>query len=239
MATDTWQALPNKVNELSGYQSTINITVAANSIGETTTGNAVVNGVFSAQTLVAIGSIQGGTVASPANLVFSSNVIYGSNSFALVGNSTVANLGINTGSPDASLSVNGTANIAGNVHLGGVTSFNTLQSNGFFTTLTVANTNLGTNTTSPIVVWSFANTVYNSGKIFAQITNNNNIQFLEISLAQANLVAELTVFGTVYAPNVGFVLGTFTSNLATGTINLLFQQTFANSSIKLAMQMLT
>jgi|ERR1019366_481619 hypothetical protein len=236
IASDTFSALVGKVNELAADESIINVTVAANSTGEITTGNAVVNGIFSAVSLVATTSLGGGTVTTPANLAISTNVVIGANIFVVVG----SNAGLHTGIPDSIFTINGTSNVTGNVYHGGITSFgNTTISKGIFTTDVISNTDLGTNISSFITIWSFANTLYNSGKVFAQIKNGNNVVFNEIALAQANGISEITVYATVAAPSTAS-LGSFSSqvNGSSGNFELLFQQTITHSSIKLAVQMI-
>lgn len=112
----TFNAWLNATNELCNLVSNSIVTVVANTIGETSTGNGFINGTLAA-TVIAASTLQGGNVQSLANLSIGSNVVALSNVFIIdLSNKRV---GILTGTPDANLTVNGTANIIGNVYVGG------------------------------------------------------------------------------------------------------------------------
>ena len=75
VTTDTFQTWVDKTNELaSAFAETV--TLVANTVGESSSGNGFVTGVFGANTLVAT-SIRGGSVSTSANLSISSNVSIG------------------------------------------------------------------------------------------------------------------------------------------------------------------
>lgn len=211
--SDTFQNWLDKTNQALHILSTVAVTGAANSTGGVTSGNVAVNGIFTATTLAAGGTLRGGTVAASANLVVSSNVNFtganvgGSVTFVNFQASNVAlnaaditlsggtltvtsnvnfksntvfintagRLGVNTGSPDAALSVVGTANISGDATFAGLATFNS-------NTISKANTYISLNNGNAGYV-VFGNTVNNTigydGTIYrvtgAKLGIDNNI----------------------------------------------------------------
>lgn len=75
IATDTFEGWIIKTNILLDALSNEIITVAANTTGAVTSGNASINGTLSANTFVARDSLRGGTVAVANTLTVTSNVI--------------------------------------------------------------------------------------------------------------------------------------------------------------------
>lgn len=153
--TSSFEDWLNKTNEVLYTLSTSTLTTAANSTGSITTGNAVLQGVMQANVLALYDGIRGGTITTPANLVFLSNASFEQGTLDISSNvsitgtntsirssqvtisngaltvnsnlnvksntifvSTVGRVGVNTGAPDATLSVFGTANVSGNVAVG-------------------------------------------------------------------------------------------------------------------------
>lgn len=161
----TFRSWLNVTNQIIYDMSTIVLTTEANSVGATTTGNAHVNGIFSAVTLVAGTTLRGGTVAAGANLTIGSNVAINAASFSSVANAIfsnglystgafVANAGATLG-PNVSITNALTANQA---IITGAKSFGALSSISFT---------------------DFANNS-NNGKFFKQ--NNNGLILAEIPL---------------------------------------------------------
>lgn len=233
VATDTWLSLIQSVDALANEMSNGCVTAIANSTGEVTTGNAVLNGIMSFTTVAVTGNIRGGTVASGANLAVTGNVIVGTNYLTVIG----ANVGIGTATPNAPFEVNAAANIDGTA-----TFSNTIVQKTVYVKDVVVNTNLGANVTAYQIVWSFSNTAYSSGKILAQIRNGNSVQTSEMVLAQANGLTDITVYATVNSPNPGGAsapLGSWGSQTdANGNFDLIFLQNIANSSMILVVDMI-
>lgn len=228
--SDTFENWLDKTNQALYTISTVALTAAANTTGGTTTGNVVVDGVFSANTLVAIGDIRGGTVSQSANLTFSSNVNFaGANvggdvtyldfvaanvalsspDITLSGGTltvtsnvnfksntvfinTAGRLGVNTGSPDAALSVSGSANISGNASFSSQALFNS-------NTLHKANTYISLNNVDAGYI-VFGNTLVNmigfDGSSFkitgAPVAFDNNLT-LNSSVTGISTNASITV----------------------------------------------
>lgn len=194
----------------------------------------------------------------------------------LVIDATNDRVGIKNTTPDAVLTVTGTANISSNVVVGGTlivsgsSTLSTANVTGLaniatanVATLNVANTNLTGNTTvqtdvvlavvsntniglantlgvfTPVTLFSFPTATYTGAKITAKITSlsGGNTQVQEIIIAQNTTDVVTTVYGTVSAPATAN-LGVFTSALSAGNVSINFEQTSANSSVKLFTQLI-
>lgn len=131
IATDTFAQWIDRTNELSELARTGAVTVAANTTGDTVSGNGSVSGILAATTLVATSGLRGGTIAAAAALPITSNVSItgvanasvginvGANVSAnvtafKVGNSTVNTVILSTG-----IDTDGTLAVAGNVAANG------------------------------------------------------------------------------------------------------------------------
>lgn len=259
----------DKTNEVLYTLSTATLTSAANSTGSITTGNAVLEGVLQANVLALTEGIRGGTVTSPADLVFLSNTsftqgtldissnvdISGTNTairsqqftvsngvftvnsnFNLKSNtifvSTVGRVGVNTGAPDATLSVFGTANVSGNVAIGEIlrvdgsaTISGTLNvaSNSTFSSINAANIVTNNFTTNNVVI--------NSANVGTLLANNANFGALVVSsISISNTAATLSVSGGGTGANNASAART---NLGLGNVavlNTVNSSFFANSS---------
>lgn len=87
--TDTFASWIERTNQIVYDMSTVVITTFANSTGGQTTGNAHVNGFFSANTLIAKDIIRGGTVDSSGLLTIGSNATFASNSTLNINSNTI------------------------------------------------------------------------------------------------------------------------------------------------------
>ena len=72
VAADNWQDLFDLYNNVATTFLDV-VTIAGNTVGDVTTGNGYVNGIFGSLTLIA-NTVRGGTVAAAANLTVSSNL---------------------------------------------------------------------------------------------------------------------------------------------------------------------
>lgn len=121
ISSDTFGGVIDRVNDLSFALSNIIVTVAANTVGGSTTGNGHVSGIFGATTLVAT-TVRGGNVVSSANLTFTSNTIFNG---ALLQSSANVNVNnANTTINATNFTLNGTtATINANVNLTALSTF--------------------------------------------------------------------------------------------------------------------
>lgn len=87
--TDTFASWIERTNQMVYDMSTVVITTFANSTGGQTTGNAHVNGFFSANTLIAKDIIRGGTVNSSGLLTIGSNSTFAANSTLNINSNTI------------------------------------------------------------------------------------------------------------------------------------------------------
>ena len=87
-AADTWQTLIDRLNVSLDIISNSAVTVSPAANGSQSVGNGYVVGTFGSQTLVA-GTLRGGTVQTPANITFSSNISVTDGSTMSFANSTV------------------------------------------------------------------------------------------------------------------------------------------------------
>jgi hypothetical protein len=225
--SDTFQNWVDKTNILLDAYSTVIVTSAANSTGGVTTGNTFVNGFFSANTLIAVNSLRGGTVAGSGPLNITSNVSIGNSTVNTVvltlgdlklSNSsyqTTANLsGLYT---NGALSVSGNTTISGTVHaISGNTDF---DSGTLFVDAT--NNRVGINNTAPGVALRVTGAVDISST--ANVQNNANVGGTLGVVGAVATQNTLTVTGNtvlqkelLVTGNVFFVSNTFTIN-ASGT----------------------
>lgn len=184
------------------------------------------------------------TIAVTGNATFSNAVaVTGnaafSNTVAVTGNATLAN----------TLSVTGNTTLANTLAVTGAATFsNTLSVSGntnlsdyvtFDTDYAIqveSNTNLGTTTGSSILAYRFPKATFSSAKITAQVKNTGNTQISEMVIAHDGTTAYVTVFGTVASP--GFAnnnvnpLATFSANVNGANVDLLINQSVANSAAK-------
>lgn len=117
--SDTFESWITKTNYGLDIISTLAVTTAPNTAGGQTSGNAYVNGIFSANTLTATESIRGGNVTTSATLTCTSNIdVRGTylNVISTQANVTIAgtNKTMNVAIPttfNANVNVNGAANV--------------------------------------------------------------------------------------------------------------------------------
>ena len=151
----TWLERTNQIAQIISSNA---LTADASSSGSVTTGNAVVNGFFSANTLVITDSLRGGTLASPAAINISSNAAFVNGSLQIYANSLSTNVIIGS---NASFSAN--VSITGNLSVIGATNFSNTTSHfgaaAFSNTITVT----GNTTLTGAVVMS--NTVSATGAV--------------------------------------------------------------------------
>lgn len=257
---DNWESVVNKVNRLSYLLTeevlTANLTYA-NTGNSSFSKNSQLWGSFGANTITVSNELRGGNVNNgSANLVITSNTLL-TNGSLLIGNS-VANTLIDN---DSFGIANSTTSIlittdsiipSGNLVLGsndvitvngdfvasGVTEFKgvtNLLGNTYLTAI-ASNGNIGTNISTPVLIYRFPKADYSSGKLMIQIKNTGNTQLSEMVLAHDNTSALITVYGTVAAPSPGNTasspLGTFSANINNANVELYINQTVANSEVK-------
>lgn len=249
VSTDTFSQWLTKTNEVVNSLKTEIVTANTIAGGSVTTGNAFVNGIFTAAELTANTVLRGGNVTTSNTLNITSNVVVG-NTFTINASAESISLLANTRIQAANAFVNAT-----NITLTGNTltipsntvnfTSNTItvdsvniNSNVIFRThlqqFVVANTNLGSNTSVGQEVFNFAKADFSSGKLTAQNKNGTNTNITEILIAHDTTTntAQITVYGSIKAPLTSN-LGVYSTTTNATHVILNYQQTNTSSSVKI------
>ena len=135
-------------------------------------------------------------ITNNQNFVVKNGIVVGAN--VLVANYNSSNVGINTGSPDAALTVNGTANVSGNAILG---QNITVAGNGLFGNVTVGAgaTNVILNTTS-ITLGAGFSVVNTTVQAVGNGTSNVMVNSTAISVGNAATNAERCLDCSIMPP---------------------------------------
>jgi hypothetical protein len=240
-----------KTNELAHALSNYVITTDSNN----TTGNAYVNGTFSATTLTANSGLRGGNSSTSTVLTITSNVnitgnllSVGSNilvntSVLSIGNSTVntiVNSSIisigNTTLNSSVLSIgNSIVNVTVNsslISIGNSTINTSINSSSIgITGYSVSTVNVQTSNTDSQVVDYFDKTVYRTAEYVMSLKDNsaNSQQASKLLLIHDTGDAYVTEYGVI---STNASLGTFSANANSTHCRLLFTPTAANTQIK-------
>jgi hypothetical protein len=138
-------------------------------------------------------------------------------------------LSTNSGDFSGNIVVTGTANVSSSLNVTGDVSINT-----FATFLTLANTDLGTNTTANVTVVSFPKASYQGGELLLYVTKGAEFQTTKILFVHNGTDINQTVYGTVIAPTSSTELA---NNIAlsvnSSNIDVTMKQRNANSSVKI------
>ena len=210
-------------------QNTIIVTGAANL--QNTLG--VVGAVTLANTIAVTGNTTlSNTLAVTGNTTLSNTLsVTGaatlSNTIAVTGNTTLSN----TLSVTGAATFSNTLTVSGNTNLSDYVTFDT-----DYAIQVDSNTDLGITTGSLVLAYRFPKATFSSAKITAQVKNTGNTQISEMVVAHDGTTAFVTVFGTVASP--GFAnnnvnpLATFAANVNGANVDLLINQSVANSAAK-------
>ena len=209
-------------------------------------GNTTITGFANVTSTLQVGGQS--TLGANVNITGSANVSTGINVGANVnlttstlttGNSTVNTLisssGIDT---DGTLAVLGATTLSNTATVGGTL---TLMSDVVLTV--VSNTNIGNaNTTgnfNAVEIYNFPIVTYKGAKITSRATTlaGTNTQIQEIIVAHDGTDAIMTVYGTVSSP-ASANLGVFSSTINTTHVAILFDQTSANTNMKMFVQLI-
>lgn len=161
------------------------------------------------------------------------------NTLAVTGNTTLANTLSVTGNTTLAntLAVTGAATFANSLSVSGNTNLSDYVTfDNDYAIQVESNTNLGTTTGSFVLGYRFPKAIFSSAKLTAQVKNTGNTQISEMVVAHDGTDAFVTVFGTVASP--GFAnnnvnpLATFAANVNGANVDLLINQSVANSAAK-------
>jgi len=210
---DTFTSLVGQLDIVLNALGTIIVTTAANTIGDSTTGNASIIGIFNANTIAVGNNLTGGSITTPSTLNISSN---------LTSNGSLALFNSNVTIQAANLIANvGLVNIMG----GNLTIYsNTLISN---TVLISGNTtHTGTLTSNANV--SFGNGQFNSTSNTYLNAANVTINGLALNLnSNTNHTANVTFVGL----NINISSIVNLTNVLTTTGNTTLSNTVFNGTV--------
>lgn len=249
IATDTFNGWVTKTNIVLDQLTNYIVTANNEANGSLTTGNGFVIGILGANTICVPSQLRGGNVQSSDTLNVTSNVVIG-NTFTINTLAGFAHLNTNTHIQAANAYVNAT-----NITLYGNTlsvpantvnfTSNTItvdnvniNSNVIFKTnlqmFVAANSDIGSNTTDPQEVFSFAKSSFSSGKITAQSKNGTNTNISEILIAHDTTTdtAQLTVYGSVKAPTTAN-LGVYSTTTNATHVVLNYLQSGPSTAVKI------
>ena len=119
------------------------------------------------------------------------------------------NFGIANATPDATLTVTGTANISGQTTFGNTVILGNIERNN------ISNT---TATVSQTAIDSFSATAYRSAKYIIQATNSTNYHYTEVAVVHDGTAAYATEFATMFT---GSSLVSFAVDISGGNVRLL------------------
>jgi len=181
------------------------------------------NGAFHTGTINAASFTTTGFTANVTALTPTSNTI-------LLGNSTGRFvLSANSGDFSGNVTVSGSSNVSGGLNVTGNVSINT-----FATFLTLANTDLGTNTTANVTAVSFPKASYQVGEVIIYVSKGSEHQITKIAFAHNGTDVNQTIYSTLVAPSSSAALANniiMTVNSTNIDVNM--RQRAINSSVKI------
>ena len=162
-------------------------------------------------------------VTGAANLASTLGVSGAANLFSTLGVSGAANLfstlGV-SGAITASAKFTGTEVAANNL---------TINSNTYVVDVS-SNSNIGTDTGNPILIYSFPKASYSSAQLNIQVKNSGNVQISTVILTHDGTTPTLTSFGTVNAP-AGSNLGVYSCAMNSANVEVKLLQTLSSSAV--------
>ena len=131
--------------------------------------------------------------------------------------------------------MSGTANVSGVLNADGGLIVNT-----FATFLTLANTDLGTNTTASVTSVSFPKASYQSGELLIYVSKGSEYQITKILFVHNGTDVNQTIYGTLMAPSSSTELANNILLTVNSTnIDLSMIQRAINSSVKVLANMIS
>ena len=244
------------VNATSTIQGGSSLTIAGPASGITTlaAGNTTITGFANVSTSVnsalltvgtsfianTTGAYHTGTINaasfSTAGLLANTTAVVPTSNTVLLGNNTGRFvLSANSGNFSGNVVVSGTANVSGVLNANGGLTVNT-----FATFLTLANTDLGTNTTASVTSVSFPKASYQSGELLIYVSKGSEYQITKILFVHNGTDVNQTIYGTLMAPSSSTELANNILLTVNSTnIDLSMIQRAINSSVKVLANMIS
>lgn len=217
--------------------STVNTTITASTLR-------IANSSSSAN-IDSISFATGITVANTTAVGVGANVIANSTSFRV--SSAVSNAVINASTLAVGNSTVSTVANTSTLRITDGARASELNSNGFvfdsiYKVDTLSNNNIGTNISTPLMIYTFPRASISSGKFQVQVKNGNTTQISEMLLAHDNTTAYVSTYGTIASPIIvgnTSPLGTFSAAINGANVELMLSQTVVNSAIKVVANLIT
>lgn len=213
--------------------SNVNLTTSYIQVGNSTT-----NISGNSTSITVANATQYGTINTSV-IYHTSNVAVGSNVFITTTAYTAGNSTANAIVASNLVSLSNTANLTSVALTIGNTVANSISTasdsflvNSIATIQAISNSNIGTSLVTPVTIFTFAKDTYSSAKITGQVKSTGNTQTSEMVLAHDGTNAYLTVYGTVASP-LNADLGDYSVSINGANAELKFQQTVANSAVKI------
>jgi hypothetical protein len=198
------------------------LTIGSSFIANTT--GAYHTGVVNAASYTTSGFVANTTAIAPT----SNNILLGNSTGRFI-------LSASTGDFSGNVVISGTANVGSNLRVTGNVSINT-----FATFLTLANTDLGSNTTADRTVVSFPKASYQAGELLVYVTKGVEFQTTKILFVHNGTDVNQTVYGTVVAPPSSDELAANIALSVNSTnIDVTLRQRIANSTVKIIANMIS
>ncbi len=241
---DTFQVFIEKVNWIVDHMRHTVVTVSnTNAYDGNNAGNGFVTGIFGGTVLVAGGDLRGGNVSTSNTLLISSSTRI-SNTLHVVANLTAnATTSLRILNVSGTTIISNTLTVSSNVAFGeALTVEGPVSANSPVTIKvdhvldTISNTNIGSNTTSPQTIYSFAKTSFNGGKILLQTKNGSNSQIYEAVFTHNGSDPGISTYGVISAPSTANN-GVLSGGSNTTHILIRYQQTSADTLVKAALQL--
>ena len=143
-------------------------------------------------------------------------------------------LSANSGNFSGNVTISGSSNVSSSLNVTGNVSINT-----FVTFLTLANTDLGSNTTANVTATSFPKANYQAGELLVYVTKGSEYQITKILFAHDGTDVNQTIYGTIVAPTSSSPLANnifMTVNSTNIDVNM--RQRASNSSVKILANMI-
>lgn len=173
-------------------------------------------------------STTGFTANTTAIVPTSNTILLGSSTGRFV-------LSANSGNFSGNVTVSGSSNVSGGLNVSGNVSINT-----FVTFLTLANTDLGTNTTANVTAVSFPKASYQAGEVLVYVSKGSEFQITKILFAHNSTDVNQTIYGTIVAPSSSVELANnIVMTVNTTNIDVNMQQRAINSSVKILANMIS
>lgn len=233
----TANSFMNSTSVVVQSNSTVNTTISATTVR-------VINSTSSAN-MTASSFITGNTVVNTTVVAVGANVVANATTVRVsstTSNSNVTANAISVGNSTVSTTANTSSVRIADGTRGSEFNAAGLIFDSIYKVDTLSNNDIGTNISTPLMIYSFPKASFSSGKFQVQIKNGTTTQISEMILAHDGTNAYVTTYGTVASPIIvgnTSPLGTYSSNVNGANVELMLSQTIINSAIKLVAHLIT